>query len=303
MTYLFTCPHCSAQTHVEPEYLGQTGPCAVCGKQVTVPYESPDDSLDPDKPSGSSRALLYVAVGVSGLAGLFVTIVLLFSLLFPAIQSARQTSEKRRCGDNMTQILAALEAYHARYGSYPPAYLPDPQGKPMHSWRVLILPYLPGGNQVYSQYDFSEPWDSQNNIGLLSLMPAAYGCPSDPDSKDLFHTSYLVINGSKSAFQGSRPKSKVEFSDPLHETVLVVERSQSGVYWLEPKDLTYSQLSFQLSARSEDIGSLHPEGAYVGLANGEAVFLPQTALSEDVNAIVTISGNDAFDDSILDESQ
>ena len=35
----FDCPHCGLQTLVEDEYAGQSGPCASCGKTITVPYE------------------------------------------------------------------------------------------------------------------------------------------------------------------------------------------------------------------------------------------------------------------------
>ena len=33
----FTCPHCGHQTNVADQYAGQTGPCASCGKTITVP--------------------------------------------------------------------------------------------------------------------------------------------------------------------------------------------------------------------------------------------------------------------------
>jgi Protein of unknown function (DUF1559) len=32
--------------------------------------------------------------------------------------------------------------YHDTYGRFPPAYIADHDGRPMHSWRVLILPLL-----------------------------------------------------------------------------------------------------------------------------------------------------------------
>lgn len=32
----FTCPHCGLQTSVADEYLGHSGPCARCGKTITV---------------------------------------------------------------------------------------------------------------------------------------------------------------------------------------------------------------------------------------------------------------------------
>ncbi|HZW34640.1 MAG TPA: DUF1559 domain-containing protein [Isosphaeraceae bacterium] len=42
------------------------------------------------------------------------------------------------------------------------SYIADATGKPMHGWRVLILPFLEQ-SAVYNQYDFSEPWDGPNN--------------------------------------------------------------------------------------------------------------------------------------------
>ena len=40
--------------------------------------------------------------------------------------------------------------------SWPPAYLADRDGKPMHSWRVLILPFLEQ-QELYRAYHFDEP--------------------------------------------------------------------------------------------------------------------------------------------------
>ena len=37
MAIPFTCPHCGATTDVAEEYAGETGPCARCGKTITVP--------------------------------------------------------------------------------------------------------------------------------------------------------------------------------------------------------------------------------------------------------------------------
>ena len=35
-----------------------------------------------------------------------------------------------------------MAGYHRAYGNFPPAYSKSPDGKPLLSWRVLILPYL-----------------------------------------------------------------------------------------------------------------------------------------------------------------
>jgi len=62
--------------------------------------------------------------------------------LLPPVDSVRDSARRLTCTGNLKQIAAALQAYHQANGCFPPAYIADKNGKPMHSWRVLILPYL-----------------------------------------------------------------------------------------------------------------------------------------------------------------
>ena len=70
------------------------------------------------------------------------------------------------------------KVYEDEHGCFPPAYVADASGRPMHSWRVLILPYL-DQQQLYDQYDFSEPWNGPNNqqLGPPSWPGTAQLCP------------------------------------------------------------------------------------------------------------------------------
>ena len=45
------------------------------------------------------------------------------------------------CVNNLKQIALALHNYEEVYKVLPPAYTVDAQGRPLHSWRTLILPY------------------------------------------------------------------------------------------------------------------------------------------------------------------
>ena len=56
---------------------------------------------------------------------------------------------------NLTRISDALHYYRREHGEYPPAYTCNSDGRRMHSWRVLILPYL-GYQNIYDAYDFNE---------------------------------------------------------------------------------------------------------------------------------------------------
>ncbi|HEV3023824.1 MAG TPA: DUF1559 domain-containing protein, partial [Pirellulales bacterium] len=70
-----------------------------------------------------------------------------------------------------------------------PAFVADDEGKPMHSWRVLILPFIEQ-QPLYDQYDFSEPWNGPHNADhgqppeqLVTLVPEyLLAVPEDPFS-------------------------------------------------------------------------------------------------------------------------
>jgi hypothetical protein len=67
----------------------------------------------------------------------------------------------------------AVANYVEEHGHYPPAFLADENGKPMHSWRVLILPYIEE-RELYKQYKSDEPWDGPSNRKLASRMPRMF---------------------------------------------------------------------------------------------------------------------------------
>ena len=89
----------------------------------------------------------------------------MIALLLPAVQSAREAARRAQCSNNLKQIGLAFHNYHDSYGCLPPAYIPDGNGQPMHSWRVLILPFVEQ-SPLYDQYDFDEPWNGPNNSKL-----------------------------------------------------------------------------------------------------------------------------------------
>ena len=67
----------------------------------------------------------------------------------------------------------AVANYHDMYKCFPPAYVADESGRPMHSWRVLLLPFL-SESELYNAYNFAEPWGSPNNRKLLTRRPSQY---------------------------------------------------------------------------------------------------------------------------------
>ena len=88
----------------------------------------------------------------------------------------KEKAESRTALLNLRDIGLALQQFVDAHDFWPPAALVGPDGKPWHSWRVLLLPYL-GHRDLFEQYDFSQPWDSAKNLPLLDKMPAVYYDP------------------------------------------------------------------------------------------------------------------------------
>ncbi|WP_425617985.1 DUF1559 domain-containing protein [Anatilimnocola sp. NA78] len=301
MPIQFTCPYCGETTLVDDPFAGHTGPCVNCGKLVTVPTGAPRYSLR-TAVQGVQRSNWQAAVVLSVfLLGLGIAAYAFYqSIGKPALVAAQQSSAQRTCASNLKKLGQALAAYHAQHGSYPPAYTVDATGKKLHSWRALILPYLgPSEDSLYQQLNLDLPWDDPRNMMVAKHMPRVFASPLDPNSLSSQESNYKVIVGPKSAFpEAVDPKTgkpvasgrtQSEIIDGLQNTLLVVEVVSNGKSWLEPDDLDFGMIDFQVGG---DIGGSHNNGANVLTADGEVYFLYNTTPSAEIEGMTTVAGGE-----------
>jgi len=219
----------------------------------------------------------------------------LAGLLLPAVQSAREAARRAQCTNNLKQIALGMHMYADIHKEFPPAYTVDADGKPMHSWRVLILPYI-DQKELYDRYNFDEPWDGPNNSQLAALMPIIYACPSDATEPGSTTTAYAVINGPDAIFDGDKPCPFSAIRDGLSNTLLVVEASGAKIHWMEPRDLDFSKMQFVINGPGgNEIASHHPSTTNVAFADGSAralaLGLPPTFL----RGMITRNGGEPID--------
>jgi hypothetical protein len=177
----------------------------------------------------------------------------------------RQISRHAACRNNLKEIGLALQRYHEHYDSFPPAFVADAAGKPVHSWRVLILPYLEQ-NDLYQKYDFQEPWDGPNNKKLLENQPPEYVCPAECYGDAVGRqggrvgcTSYLAVVGETASWKGSSPAKLSDLRDGASKTVLVVDAANPNIAWTEPRDLSLSGIDGGSQAASGiTVSAKHP---------------------------------------------
>lgn len=103
------------------------------------------------------------------------------------------------------------------------------------SWRVAILPFIEQ-QDLFEQYRFDEPWDSEHNLTLLEKLPSIYRCPLAPPDQSVGVTNYLGF-AIEQAGLGITGHSFAEFTDGTSPTALIVA-SKRSVPWTKPEDLT-----------------------------------------------------------------
>ncbi len=286
MPILFTCPYCGVQTNVSDEFAGQTGPCVKCGKTVTIPR--PESGFAPAPKSSSNTWIVLLVIGVCTIP----VLLMCAGVLLPGVQAGREAARRANCLNNLKQIGLAMHNYHSVHGCFPPAYIPDENGNPKHSWRVLILPYMEE-RALYNRYNFDEPWDSPANQQLAPLMPKVYNCPSDALSDGVSETSYLMVVGPGTVGEGSTPTRIVDIRDGTSNTVMVVETAGTAINWLEPEDWDTSQGDFSINeGLGMGIESDHAGVANVLFCDGSVRSIPEWTDPEDLEALTTRDGGE-----------
>lgn len=299
MPIAFTCPHCGMSMNVGDQYAGQTGPCGKCGHPITIPspqsasFGAPTSGAFPagpaspamGNPAGSSggKIVLFIILGVVGF-GVLMCGGLLAALFIPAVSNARQAANRVQCQNNLKQLALAIHNYHDAYRSLPPAYTVDANGKPLHSWRVLLLPFLEYGT-LYDQLHLDEPWDSPHNLALSAQMPRQFRCPNDTTPGQ---TRYVAVADPAGIFSGAQGIDFRAVLDGTANTILIVESQGGGVNWMEPRDITLDEFVNQ----SLGMQGPHQGGANVAFADGSVRFLSGNRSPDECKALVTRAGGE-----------
>ncbi|HEV7279668.1 MAG TPA: DUF1559 domain-containing protein [Pirellulaceae bacterium] len=216
--------------------------------------------------AGWGSILLQIAV-VLLIVGVLVTL-----LAQPVLSGGRGEASRTACSNNLKQLAVALHIYHERYGALPAQCVTDENGRPMHSWRVALLPFLEE-SKLYDDYDFEQPWDSSYNRAVCEVPIDLFSCPRAAVSEggDFSLTNYFVVTGDGTMFGPDRWTKFSDVTDGLSNTIMIVECNSPDfrVKWYEPRDIPFDEMEFKLNPpRGIGVSSAHPGVAHVALADG-----------------------------------
>lgn len=198
---------------------------------------------------------------------------------------------------NLRQLSAALLLYKEVHGQLPPPYTVDEQGKPLHSWRALILPYL-DEKELYDSIDFTKPWDDPANRHAADRMPSVFNCLLSPKSQPPNTTACVAIVGPGTLWPPpeARAARSPNIPDGPEQTLLVIASPTFTTHWMAPNDPRFDSLT--AAEQGEQTNRLnHRQKRYLhaAFADGHLQRFPPSLSAERLKGMATIDGGEEVD--------
>lgn len=207
------------------------------------------------------------------------------------LQGRAAIAGQQKTVDDLEAIGRALVRYRDRHGSYPPAALTDAAGRPLLSWRVLLLPEL-GQEELYRRFDLTKPWDDPANRRLLAEIPAVYRAAGAP--RRATNTAYAGVAGSKALFRSGgtgldRGVARGEVGDGAEMTLAAGPVGPSvRIPWTAPGDVNPIESGRFGVASGFDGPGVVPATPML-FADGNVYSLPDTASTGEIGSWATIA--------------
>ncbi len=246
------------------------------------PYRAPGSSNagGPPRRKKSRIPAVFKLLMVLGIIGVVI------SMLLPAVRMAGPAARHAQCANNLKQIALALQNYAAKYHAFPPAHTTDASGKPLHSWRTLILPFIEQ-EQLYKKIDLSKPWDDPANAEACKTWAMFYRCSGAPELANT--TTYLAIVTPNSFFRPHEPRLLSETIADPSQTLMVIEvDTDHSVPWMSPSDAD-EQMVLGIGSDSK---LAHAGGFNAAFVDGSVRFLNADLPAAERRAMISVSGND-----------
>ena len=185
-------------------------------------------------------------------------------------QSAVRTAETNR----FKQVALSMLMYADTHKNFPFKHVVNDKISEKLSWRVLVLPYLEE-EDLFKQFDISQPWDSPKNLPLAEKVPKVLG------------------NNGKSDICWI--KSEVQFfadiTDGLSNTICLMEYP-TRVEWTKPTDLSIDDALKMFDELNDN------EKIIVAFYDGSVTTLSKKIDRKVLRGLLTPKGGEPMDESI-----
>ncbi|QDU78473.1 hypothetical protein Pla110_01770 [Polystyrenella longa] len=212
---------------------------------------------------------------------------------------------------NLRDIAIAMHTYSNEHGCFPPGVIYGPDGKPWHSWRTLLLPYL-NQQTVYDLYDVTQPWDSPANQGISEINMIIYSDPlygKNPDRYAHYGVGIgdetlmrgVEYDGTRDGFETALKQgvSLADVIDGTTNTLMAASISPADqIKWSEPRDVFIYQNVPEIDSKDGFAAPYQSNGqpsVLVGMSDGSVQTISKTTLTPDfLKSLLTINGKEVI---------
>jgi hypothetical protein len=210
----------------------------------------------------------------------------------------RQLAGRTQATNNLKQMGLAAHGYHDANRHLPPGGTFDAQGRGLHGWQTLLLPYL-DRQDLFQKVDLQKPWNAPGNLEVMQQGIYVFQSPlvdtgtkEEPYSLSHFAANVHVL--------GLKSLKLEEITDGTSNTMLMGDISQNFRPWGMPGNWRDPALGLYTSPDSFGGPDLRRKLTLIAFCDG-TVHAVRADVSLDVmKAIATPRGGVKFDAAELD---
>lgn len=220
---------------------------------------------------------------------------MLFGVLLPTVQAAREAARRTSCVNNLRHVGCALHGHLLAKREFPVGCLEWKAGlggsNRCLAWSAFILPWLEQ-QDVADRLDLHQPYDAAANRSAASAVMPVFVCPSADRSGwtvgGYGRSDYGGVAGERIVGPNSPMKgplihetgfAEAQITDGLSKTIFVAECAAgawSDGQWINGRNLYDQAFAINWPTSEDEIRSRHPGGANGLVGDGAVQFLTET---------------------------
>lgn len=213
---------------------------------------------------------------------------------------ARPAAQRAQMINNYKMVALALHNYANQHGRFPPQAVRAADGRPLYSWRVLILPYMEAQG-LHDRFHLDEPWDSPHNRALIAEMPSTFRPFTDAPPGTTFLQAAIgpgTVWDDPAGLPYGEDGLVAAVPDGTDQTLVTVEAAHP-VPWTAPMDVVVTPglpllpLGGSLPGHEDWLG--RPKGTpgfVAGFVDGSVHYIKNSTQERTIRALTTRAGGE-----------